>query len=327
MKISIEITPNSMLRIKGNKLIVKENNSITETDLEDINDIHCRGRKTIHAYVLYTFLQNIIPVYYYEGNRRFLGGSIPLSKQSHSAKLVMKQTEHRQNPFKRLVLIREIERGIKHNILWLLERYKNIGFRIGNYMETIDSIIFSDVEEPDQLKSREGRIWHNFYRAFDKVVPGWGFERRTRRPPEDPISAMMSYGNQILYGKIHSIISTTYLHQGIGYIHETSDNKRSLAFDIADLFKTIIVYPTIIHLIHWNLIKKSHFEQKGDDVKLNEVGKRILRKELIKKFNEKIKHPLTLKKYTLSKYIQQELYKLIKHLKGTKPYVSFKAWW
>ena len=318
MKKSIEITPNSMMRIRGNKLIVKENNIETESDLEDIKDVHCRGRKTIPAYILYTFLHNEIPVYYYEGRGRFLGGSTPLPKQSHSACLVMKQTQHRQDPFKRLVLIREIERGIKHNILWLLKKYNNIGFRIGNYIEIIDSIIFSDVEKPSQLKSREGRIWHNFYRAFDKIVPGWGFERRTRRPPKDPISAMMSYGNQILYGKIHSLISITSLHQGIGYIHESSDNKRSLAFDIVDLFKTVIVYPIIIRLIHWNLIKKSHFEQKGEEVKLNEAGKRILTKELQKKFNEKIKNPLTSKKYTLLKYIQQEHYKLINHLKGKK---------
>lgn len=42
----------------------------------------------------------------------------------------MRQTEYRQDPVKRLVLIRELERGIKHNILWLLEKYKNMGFRI-----------------------------------------------------------------------------------------------------------------------------------------------------------------------------------------------------
>lgn len=138
---------------------------------------------------------------------------------------------------------------------------------------------------------------------------------------------MMSYGNQVLYGKIHTLINTTYLHQGIGYIHETGDNKRSLVFDIADLFKTIIVYQTITHLIHRQLIKKIHFEEEGEEVKLNEVGKRILRKELSKKFNERIKHFSTLKKYTLSYYIQQELYKLVNHLKGTKPYTSFKAWW
>ena len=46
MKISIEITPNSMLRIKGNKLIVKENNSITIIAPEDVDNVHCRGRKS-----------------------------------------------------------------------------------------------------------------------------------------------------------------------------------------------------------------------------------------------------------------------------------------
>lgn len=55
MKTSIEITPNSMLRIKGNKLIVKEKKEETATDFKDIKNIQCRGRKTIPAYILYAF--------------------------------------------------------------------------------------------------------------------------------------------------------------------------------------------------------------------------------------------------------------------------------
>ena len=154
MKIEIDIDLNISLRIIGNKLVLIEKNRSRCIELENIKHVNCWGRKTIPAYILYTFLQNKIPVYYYEGNRRFLGGSIPLSKQSHSADLVISQAEHRQDSAKRLVLIREMERGIKHNILWLLKKYKNIGFRIDKYIEIIDSIIFSDVEEPNKFKTR-----------------------------------------------------------------------------------------------------------------------------------------------------------------------------
>jgi len=158
MKIEININLNITIRIIGNKLVLRENNRTGIIKLENIKYFNCWGRKTISAYVLYTFPFRGIAVYYYEGNGRFLGGSIPLHKKSHSADLVISQTEHRQDPVKRLVLIREIERGIKHNILWLLKKHKNIGFKIDNYIKTIDSITFSDIEEPNQLKNREGRI-------------------------------------------------------------------------------------------------------------------------------------------------------------------------
>ena len=158
MKLDIDIFPSTSLRIIGNKLVLKENNRTRVIELENIENVHSRGRKTIPAHILYTFLHKGIAVYYYEGNGRFLGGSFPLPKQSHSADLVMKQTEYRQDRVKRLVLIREMEMGIKHNILWLLERYRNMGFRIDYYIKIIDSITFSEVEEPNQLKNREGRI-------------------------------------------------------------------------------------------------------------------------------------------------------------------------
>ncbi|MHA1224376.1 MAG: hypothetical protein ACTSSG_06175 [Candidatus Heimdallarchaeaceae archaeon] len=45
-----------------------------------------------------------------------------------------------------------------------------MGFRIDNYIEIIDPITFSEVEEPNRLKNREGRIWYNFYSAFDPFL-------------------------------------------------------------------------------------------------------------------------------------------------------------
>ena len=90
MKIYVDIFPNTSVRIIGNKLVLRENNRIRVIKLEDIKGVNCRGRKTIPAYVLYTFLHKGNAVYYYEGNGKFLGGSIPLPKQSHSADLVMR---------------------------------------------------------------------------------------------------------------------------------------------------------------------------------------------------------------------------------------------
>ncbi len=79
------------------------------------------GEKTIPAYVLYTFLLKGIAVYDYKGNGRFLGGSIPLPKHSHSVDLGISQTEYRQDPVKRLVLIIEILKRYHSYILVLSE--------------------------------------------------------------------------------------------------------------------------------------------------------------------------------------------------------------
>ncbi len=124
MKIEIDINLNISVRIKGNKLVLRENNRTSFINLENIKYVNCWGKKNIPAYVLHTFLLKGIAVYDYKGNGRFLGGSIPLPKHSHLVDLGISQTEYRQDPVKRLVLIREILKKY-HSFVCLLSESKN----------------------------------------------------------------------------------------------------------------------------------------------------------------------------------------------------------
>ncbi len=116
-------------------------------------------------------------------------------------------------------------------------------------------------------------------------------------------------------------------HKDLCKNHKPKANKASLAFDIADIFKPVIVYHTIFHALSFFLLNESHFHKKGKAVLLDTQGKRIYRKLLIKRFDHRIKDSQTHYSYPLSSYLTKELYKLRKHLTSNHPYRSFKVWW
>ena len=137
---------------------------------------------------------------------------------------------------------------------------------------------------------------------------------------------MISFGNSLLYYTTLSEIYNTYLHPSISFMHEPSERRFSLALDIADIFKPIIVERTIFNLINNKMISEDDFD-RDIGILLNDQGKKTFIKEYNEKLNTTIRHPELNRDVSYRYLIRLECYKLIKHMIGDKKYVSFKMWW
>ncbi|MDL0298323.1 CRISPR-associated endonuclease Cas1, partial [Clostridioides difficile] len=75
-------------------------------------------------------------------------------------------------------------------------------------------------------------------------------------PPKDPVNALMSFGNSIMYTNVLSEIYKTQLDPTISFLHEPSTKRFSLSLDIAEIFKPIIIDTIIFSLINNKRINK-----------------------------------------------------------------------
>ena len=109
----------------------------------------------------------------------------------------------------------------------------------------------------------EGEVWSRFYSDFKYFLPDdFIMNKRVRRPPDNPMNAMVSFGNTLLYGKTISAIYQTHLDQRISYLHEPSEGRFSLSLDMSEVFKPVIVYRTIFELVNNRKIQVTkHFEK------------------------------------------------------------------
>ncbi len=232
---------------------------------------------------------------------------------------------------KRLYLAKSFVAGAIGNILKNLEYYRRTkGAVFRDFIESIEktSKSLNRAKNTQELMNIEGEVRKIYYASFNHIVSDRDFsmDRRTKRPPENPINALISFGNSLLYTTVLSEIYRTHLDPRIGYLHETNQRSFTLNLDIAEIFKPVIVDRVIFSLLNRGRIKLKHFEQDVGFSYLNDKGRQIFVMEFEDKLKATIKHR-NLGKVSYRKLIRLECYKLYKHFLEEEVYIPFLAEW
>lgn len=90
-----------------------------------------------------------------------------------------------------------------------------------------------------------------FYDSFKYFLPeDFVMNKRVKRPPDNPINALISFGNSILYSRTITQIYNTHLNQTISFLHEPRESRFSLSLDLSEVFKPVVVYKSIFELVN-----------------------------------------------------------------------------
>lgn len=139
----------------------------------------------------------------------------------------------------------------------------------------------------------------------------------------DPINALISFGNTLLYNRIQQIIWKTSLDTRIGIFHSANKRHCTLNLDFADLFKPITVDRVIFTLINRGQIGASDFIVNDDkSVYLNERGKKLF----IESFNQKMSSKLNYqdKKISYQQLIETEIRRYLQYIMFGEKYKPYK---
>ena len=183
-------------------------------------------------------------------------------------------------------------------------------------------------ERVNDLRGIEGKIRERYYQAWQEILTGeWAFDRRVRRPPDNEVNALISFGNSVLYTVCLSEIYRTQLTPTISYLHEPGVRRFSLALDLSEIFKPLLVDRAIFRLLNSGQLKPEHFERNLGSCYLTDVGKRLFLGALNDRLETTIKHRRLGRSVSYRHMIRLECYKLIRHLTDVEPYHAFRAWW
>ncbi len=176
-----------------------------------------------------------------------------------------------------------------------------------------------------ELLLLEAQVRQIYYGCFDSFISAgdFVFEKRTRRPPENNVNAMISFGNTVLYNLLASELYRSPLDVRIGFLHSTTKREESLNLDIAEIFKPLVVDRTVFSLINRRIIRKEHFTVcENNGVYLTQEGKRIF----LQTFYEKLDTAVSVKdsKMNYNQIISEEVRKLVNHFKNGDKYIPFK---
>lgn len=153
-------------------------------------------------------------------------------------------------------------------------------------------------ENCDSIRGLEGEAAHVYFRQFNHMIKpqyrdDFKYTKRSRRPPKDPINALISFLYALLLNDCRSALETVGLDSQLGYLHSIRPGRPALALDLLEEFRSILADRLAITLINRGQIRKKDFDFKlGGSVLLNENGRKTLLIAYQERKKETLKHPL-----------------------------------
>lgn len=317
-------------RIRRNENTVQFETSAGEKKSLPVNDIYCIhlfGEIDLNTKLVVFLNQQGIPLHFYNYYGYYSGSFYPREKLL-SGFLIVKQVEHYIDPQKRLEIAKEFVSTALHNILANLEHYKKNGKGVSGFMDKIEGeqAAIENCKDISELMGIEGRSRDVYYSSFGAFLrPGFEFEKRTRMPPENMLNSLISFGNSLMYATTLTEIYHTQLTPTVSYLHQPGERRFSLALDISEVFKPLIVDRVIFNLINNRIIKEEHFVEELNYCYLNELGRRTFLVEYQKKLDATINNPKLKRNTSYQRLVRIECFKLVKHLLGEKAYRGLRA--
>lgn len=316
---------NGRLKRKENTIyFVDSNGSKRALPIEQIDCLHIFGEVDLNTKFLNYISEYSLILHFYNYYGFYTGSFYP-RKKNVSGLLTVKQSQHYLNKEKRIYLAKCFVQSAKYHIKRNLKNYKEITEEI---YESIEKEIINSAVAIDELMGMEGRIRNIYYKSFNLFLnDAFRMIKREKRPPTDPINALISFGNSLMYTTVLGQIYHTQLEPSISYLHEPSTKRFSLSLDISEIFKPLIVDPIIFKLINNRIINKDDFSTKDGICLLNDSGKRKFITEYEKKLAVTIRHRKLNRNVSYKHFIRLECYKLIKYFIDDEIYKPLKAWW
>lgn len=330
MKKSIYIFSDGEIHRKQNTIFFEGEKGRKYIPVENTREMYIFGEVSINKKLLEFLSQSEIILHFFNHYGYYIGTYYP-REHYNSGYMILKQVEHYLADEKRINLAKKFVKGAVANIKKILSYYVNRGILLNETISHIEELELKidEQDNTEKLMAIEGNIREQYYKSFDKIFedPEFEFGERTKKPPENRVNALISFGNSLLYVICLSEIYKTHLDPRIGFLHSTNFRKFSLNLDVAEIFKPIIIDRIIFTLVNKDMIKPKDFVEGMQGVFLEDRGKKIFVEELDKRMQTTIKHPTLNRNVSYRSLIRLEALKIEKHLMGEKEYDPFIARW
>lgn len=282
------------VRKKGERLEVwSREGKVSEAKLREVSQLSLYGGVEITTPAMVELMQRGVPVIHYTHGGWFQG--ICLGTTHKNVELRMHQFEWAMNPRRSILLARKVVAGKIRNCRTLIRR--NDPDRSINSLDRLAKLA-NDAEEASSSESLlgiEGAAAEAYFSRFDHMLKAGGdfsFENRNKRPPKDPVNAVLSY----LYGILVKDLFVTVLAVGfdpyLGFYHRPRYGRPALALDMMEEFRPLIADSVAITLFNNEELSKKDFIKTGAGVSLTPEGKKTVVGGHERRMETEITHPL-----------------------------------
>ena len=322
------ISDNSYLALENNTVVVyqgeKRMGQYPLSMLEGIISFSYRGASPS---LMGACVENNVSLCFMSPQGRFLARASGKSRGN----ILLRKAQYRisDSAEKSLKIAKGFIFGKVYNARWTLERtLRDHALRVDEEKLENASMVLqqkqSKIMEADsleRLRGIEGDAASEYFHAFDAMIlnqkDSFRFDGRVKRPPTDPVNAMLSFGYSILANDCAAALESVGLDAYVGFLHQDRPGRQSLALDLMEEFRCPMVDRMVLTLINRREITAKQFEiQENGATYLNDDGRKIFLKAWQSRKTEELTHPYLEEKivWGLVPYVQALL--LARYIRG-----------
>lgn len=259
------------------KITTKEggvDRSITVSPKE-VEQLIITGESSITSGVVRLLLENEVDLVFVQHRPNFFARVV---RGDHNFITDLWRKQMNMDEDKRLSIAKEIVDCSIYNKVRILQSWaKNRDVTFGREIEYLnqsrDAILRAESNE--ELMGVEGDATRIYFGALRRIVPSeFGFQKREKHPPLDPMNSMLSYGYTVLLSRVEYGLMLAGLNLYEGVLHGTYRNRRALGFDLIEEFRQPIVDRVVVTQIVRGEVQENEFDRRSDMCYMSEGVKR-----------------------------------------------------
>lgn len=288
----------AILRKDGNQVAVVSAKSgvLLKMPLEQLEEIVLVGNATITAPLVVELLTRSIGISYFSRSGEFLGKLMP--ETSKNVPLRWAQFRAAADPGKSLAIAKSVVKGKLLNQRTLLMREAREGVSdlagaIADLKLLVERV--DRAQSLDELRGLEGAGSARYFREWPKLIRrvGFRFPGRVRRPPTDPVNAMLSFGYTLLSNMVFAACHVVGFDPYVGFLHMDRYGRPALVLDLMEELRAVLVDSLVLALINRGQVDPEGFESSlGGGCRMSRATLRIFLQAWEERRRTIIRHPL-----------------------------------
>ena len=325
--------PGSKLRKRGASLVVETEEESVEVPMIHVSQVSVYGPVYVTTPALHALMHAEIPVAWFSTGNWFLGhtagtghGNVDVRRAQYKAAF----DQHRSLDFARSLVTAKIRNSstmLRRN--WRSERgTEGKADALAGMKRVVRRA--RHAKEPLELLGMEGEAAAIYFAHFGQMIAekasglGFSFETRNRRPPTDPINALLGLAYAVLTRAFAVAVSTVGLDPYLGLYHRPRHGRPALALDLMEPFRPIVGDSCVIQVVNNGEIGPGDFVFNGPACSLKPGGRKSFLRAFERRMDQETTHPVFGYRVSMRRMIEIQARLLARHLQGEiSPYPHF----
>ncbi len=326
--------PGSFVGKRGEHLVVKKDGQeIQKVPMHAVRHVVVMGNVQMSTQAMETLAANGITISYLNSYGRFVGAFVPAPSKNVS--LREQQFRKFADPATCLALARSVVRAKIANQRAFLMRHLREADAPGRNDPAAQEMAallqrVDDAPSIESLLGIEGQAAAVYFGNFGRLLKSppagrtFDFNGRNRRPPRDPVNALLSFAYALLAKDCFHAVCTVGFDPYKGFFHAGRYGRPSLALDLMEEFRTIIADSVVLTLINNQMLTPDDFIIWRDACHLSERGRKTFFVTYEQRKASVVTHPLYGYRMSYSRMLEVQARMLAAYVRGNIPqYTGF----